>query len=558
MGGMRLRFALLLVFALFGAALLPRASAPALAEEGEASPTPSPSPSPTSAPCDETDPDGYRRLVDLTFPVRGDVTYIDDYHHVRSGGARRHQGTDLMARKLQTVHAAVGGVVEVATGIDGPVPSYGYYLKVRHDDGTAAAYVHLNNDTPGTDDGRGGHEWAYAPGIRKGVRVERGQWIGYVGDSGNAEGTTPHLHFELHDPELDDPACLPNPPYDPHRLNPYDSLKDAERRSDFPPPPPVGRVQRVAGSNRVLTAVEVSKAARSTARTVVVVPEGSHVEALVAAPLAGLVDGPVLLSGPAGLDDAVAGEVRRLGARNAYVIGRAEQLSTVTEDDLRAAGVQNLARIAEPDPYALSAALARELASYPEVDGFERVFLALGEHADPSRAWPDALSAGALAAAVQAPVLLTRGEELPPAIARVLADLRPRLVQVVGGAAAVSEAVSSAAGEAAGAVVTRLAGANRFATSVAVARAAVDAGLAAPRVWAATGHAFPDALAAGPAAARLGAPLVLVDGRRAGGAPEPEAWLADETRRIEEGIVVGGVAAVSEDVRAHLAKLLAG
>ncbi|MFX4416406.1 M23 family metallopeptidase, partial [Acinetobacter baumannii] len=48
-----------------------------------------------------------------------------------------------------------------------------------------------------TDDGSGLDENAFAPGLETGQRVEAGQFIAYVGDSGNAEDTAPHCHFEL-------------------------------------------------------------------------------------------------------------------------------------------------------------------------------------------------------------------------------------------------------------------------------------------------------------------------------------------------------------------------
>jgi hypothetical protein len=77
----------------------------------------------------------------------------------------------------------------------------GNYLGIACDAGAAKGwsvmYLHVNNDTPGTDDGKGTAKWSFPSGIAQGVRVLQGQLVGWRGDSGNAESTGPHLHFEL-------------------------------------------------------------------------------------------------------------------------------------------------------------------------------------------------------------------------------------------------------------------------------------------------------------------------------------------------------------------------
>jgi len=134
----------------------------------------------------------------ITFPVSGPVTYIDSYGAPRSGG-RTHAGQDLMAPKMAKAVAAADGVVTAlrhdATGLSGNS------LTITDSRGWRYVYLHLNNDTPGTDDGANRYDQAFAPGIRKGAEVTAGQHVGYVGDSGNAEEAGSHLHFELHAPD---------------------------------------------------------------------------------------------------------------------------------------------------------------------------------------------------------------------------------------------------------------------------------------------------------------------------------------------------------------------
>ncbi len=133
---------------------------------------------------------------DIIFPVQGGASFTDDFNDPRGSGV--HEGNDLIAPKMTPILAARGGRVVFAPMTE---PSYGYMISIAGDDGYKYNYIHINDDTPGTDDGKGGSQYAYAPGIQEGVQVTQGQHIAWVGDSGNAEATVSHLHFEIRLPD---------------------------------------------------------------------------------------------------------------------------------------------------------------------------------------------------------------------------------------------------------------------------------------------------------------------------------------------------------------------
>lgn len=167
----------------------------------------------------------YDAGIDLSFPVpelANSSSFTDDYHDPRGGGTRVHKATDIGHRDAYglAVHAAVGGTVTRMTGIDEAVPAYGYAIVIAGNDDRNYTYIHL-----GRQDGPPAE--AFAPGVRKGDRVARGQHIGYVGHSGNASEAYPHLHLEIVDPAVTDP-------YGTNRRNPYAGLVAALDRGDVP------------------------------------------------------------------------------------------------------------------------------------------------------------------------------------------------------------------------------------------------------------------------------------------------------------------------------------
>lgn len=106
-------------------------------------------------------------------PVQGPRAFTNDWGRPRSGG-RSHQGTDIMSPNGTPVVASVSGTVRHRNGGLGGMA---YYL--NGDDGITYYGAHMSSF------GNAG-------------RVAAGTVVGYVGTSGNARGSSPHLHFEIH------------------------------------------------------------------------------------------------------------------------------------------------------------------------------------------------------------------------------------------------------------------------------------------------------------------------------------------------------------------------
>lgn len=135
---------------------------------------------------------------DIIFPVEEgwDYNFTDTYGASRSGG-RSHEGIDIMVDQMTPVLAAVDGRVSYLVDED---QGWGLAIYIEDADGYSYRYLHINNDTPGTDDGKEIRVYAFPKDIVRGVQVTAGQVVAYAGDSGNAENVAHHLHFEIWTP----------------------------------------------------------------------------------------------------------------------------------------------------------------------------------------------------------------------------------------------------------------------------------------------------------------------------------------------------------------------
>lgn len=307
-------------------------------------------------------------------------------------------------------------------------------------------------------------------------------------------------------------------------------------------------VERLAGASRVETAVEVSRANWIASDDVVLATARAFPDALAAGALAARLGAPLLLVEPDELPPGVAGELERLGARRVRVLGGSGAVAAEVEDAVRALGVDTV-RIQGAERYAT----AREVALAAGASDSREVVLALG------RGFADGVAAGALSAVPgHRPTLLTDATGLPAATERALAELGTRRVLVIGGEAAIAPPVEERL-RSLGYDVERLAGASRFDTSAAVTRAALQRFGGGDRpVVLATGGDFPDALAAGALAARVQGPLQLVPADDLDGAPGARDVLAEQGATFRGGLLVGGEAVVSEQVRAQAIEAISG
>lgn len=329
---------------------------------------------------------------------------------------------------------------------------------------------------------------------------------------------------------------VPDPPSDPcEDLAPFVGGADQIGEADT--------AGRVSGSSRTSTAAQLAAMAYDAADTVVVARSDDYADALAGAPLAGLLEAPLLLTSSDHLSPEAADQITALGASSAVMLGGTGALSDAVAADLRDLGL-DVTRLSGANRFETAAVVMDELPAS------STVFVVEGANADPARGWPDAVALSPLAARTHTPILLTTTNRVPNATLDALAALPDDVdVTIVGGEAAVSDSAAAAMEQTASSgrrAVARFAGSDRYETSNKLADSGVAQGADAGTLWVVTGLNWPDALAAGPAAAAAGVTMLFVHGRDAGRSPTTLQWIETHVADTATSLtIIGGPGAIT-------------
>lgn len=331
--------------------------------------------------------------------------------------------------------------------------------------------------------------------------------------------------------------------------SPYTDYGNREYPEYKGPACPVPGMYRAAGETRYATmAALLPKAPWKAERTVVLASGSNYPDALAAASLAGAYDAPIVLTEPNSLSVDAADMIEQLSPNVIYVVGGEAAVSKSAVDTAAyyAADGCKVFRIAGDTRLETSLAIAKRVRQKSTAS--DTLIVATGFN------YADALSVSPFAFAYKSPIFLCGSNGLSADAISYISGAGFKRAILVGGTAAVPDRVKqqlTSAGISSGSI-TRLAGATRYETSAKIMSYAVNAGMNVSTVYLATGKNFPDALAAGPVAGKLRAPLLLVDP----GIEYAHTVLANYCGSVNVATVVGGTSAVSAIDALSLARTL--
>lgn len=290
-------------------------------------------------------------------------------------------------------------------------------------------------------------------------------------------------------------------------------------------------VERLSGSNRETTAIDVATKVFEKAETVVLVNGYKSADALSATPLAKAYNAPILSVGA--VDEPTAAltkALKDLGAKKVVVVGGEGAVTKALATKL--AETYTVERIEGKDRYATNVNVAKKVM---ELKDSKEAFVVNGSDAS----YADALSIASIAASKGAPLVFTNGKTVSEEAKALVKGLE---VTAIGGTGVVSADVLAAVD------ATRVGGADRFATNLEVLKAYKDV-IKLDNVFVAYGLNFADALVASAAAAKTDAPVVLADKTNTKFTKGATDYIEANKAAIKNVYLVGGTGVISDSVK---------
>lgn len=256
--------------------------------------------------------------------------------------------------------------------------------------------------------------------------------------------------------------------------------------------PLVYSTERIAGQDRVETALKISQKGWDSAQTVILCESSDYPDSIASTPFAVSLNAPILLTAGKSIDPRVVQELKRLKPQNIILLGGIACLQPSIEKELDNLSLQ-WERIGGIDRYETSVLLAKRLTS-------DSLILANGDN------FPDALSAATFAGIKQIPIVLT-STTLPDSVIQYYQEAGPKHLIVIGGEAVIP---SNDLAKNKFTVETRLGGQDRYETNAKVFTYMKDT-YESNDLFLASGITFPDAVAGTIIASKVKSPLLLTE-----------------------------------------------
>lgn len=294
---------------------------------------------------------------------------------------------------------------------------------------------------------------------------------------------------------------------------------------------------RVYGQHHFDTMSKVSQTGWSASENVVIATDANFWDALAANSLAGALKAPVLLTSKGSLSRQTLDEIRRLGAKTAYVCGGPIAISSHVDDQIRSAGC-SVRRVYGQDQQGTSLKIAELVHSMRPVSG---VIVAT------SRTFQDALSSAPYSYANGVPVLICNSGSnvLSGDILSFVRSAKPSFAMIAGGPIAVSSSVEGQLSSSGVSTVERVYGQTEYETSNEIAKWCLSHGMTGSAVGVATGLTFYDALTGAGLCGINDSVLVIASNDNCVCLTD---FISAHRQEITGGYVFGGSIAISDSV----------